>query len=328
LVAIFKAALYQAESSGSWRTQKKRRQRRKRRRTKERIASGRNTSRMEPTLAEAIKSAVHEAGELTLEGIRLTFKEEGGIESRALVTEFDEDAKVFLVRETTEKGEVTKAISSRRFKFGLLRSIPSDRMASFLAAWEEQVEPLLGGCMSKGKEGDILRGSSRSSEGKDLPSKGRTASMHEEAEGKEKLRKTSSKPSLHSAFSKLRRQRKARDMHPKGKHSEHGDTSEVGKQITRKKRSKSAFCFLEGVNTLEDFVAYLQPKLGQLPSNPVLEGDVERCYAQIDQARKGLHQTTGLLIRVYKAPQEWERVLLLDLIYGLFIVAINGLFGY
>jgi hypothetical protein len=283
---------------------------------------------MEPTLAEAIEVAVHAAGELTLEGIRLTFKEEGGVETKASVTEFDKEANVFLVRETTEKGEVTKAISRGKFKFGLLASIPSDRMATFLAAWEEQVEPLLGGRMAKGKEGDKRKESSRYSEGKDLPSKGRMASMHEEAEGKERVRKTSSEPSLHSAFLKLGRRREAKDAHPKGRHSEHGDTSEVGEQVRRKKRSGSAFRFPEGVNTMEDFVAYLQPKLGQLPSNPVLVADVERRYAQIDQAKKGLHQTTGLLIRVYKAPQEWQRVLLLDLIYGLFIVAINGLFGY
>jgi hypothetical protein len=79
---------------------------------------------------------------------------------------------------------------------------------------------------------------------------------------------------------------------------------------------------------MEDFVAFLQPKLGQLPSNPVLVADIERRFANMDQAKKGLYQTTGLLIRVYKAPQEWQRVLLLGLVYRLFIVSINGLFGY
>jgi hypothetical protein len=34
------------------------------------------------------------------------------------------------------------------------------------------------------------------------------------------------------------------------------------------------------------------------------------------------------MIRVYKAPVEWQRVLQLDLVYGMFIVAVNGLFGY
>jgi hypothetical protein len=66
----------------------------------------------------------------------------------------------------------------------------------------------------------------------------------------------------------------------------------------------SGFRFLEGVKTMEDFVAYLQPKLGQLPSNSVLVADVERRYAQVDQAKKRLYQTTSLMIGVYKAPME------------------------
>jgi hypothetical protein len=79
---------------------------------------------------------------------------------------------------------------------------------------------------------------------------------------------------------------------------------------------------------MEDFEAYLQPKLGQLSSKHVLVADVERRYAQVDQAKKGLYQTTGLLIRVYKAHVEWQRVLFLALVYGMFFVAMNGLFGY
>jgi hypothetical protein len=60
----------------------------------------------------------------------------------------------------------------------------------------------------------------------------------------------------------------------------------------------------------------------------VLVADVERRYANVDQTKKGLYQTTGLLIRVYKALQEWQRILLLGLVYGMFIVNVNGLFGY
>jgi hypothetical protein len=102
----------------------------------------------------------------------------------------------------------------------------------------------------------------------------------------------------------------------------------VREEFGGRKEKSSGFHFLEGVKSMEDFVAYLQPKLGQLPFNPVLVADVERRYAQMDQAKKGLYQTTGLLMRVYKAPVEWQRVLLLSLVYGTFFVAVNGLFGY
>jgi hypothetical protein len=55
---------------------------------------------------------------------------------------------------------------------------------------------------------------------------------------------------------------------------------------------------------MEDFVAYFQLKLEQLPSNPVLVADVERRSAQINQAKKALYwQTAGLLIKVYT--QHW-----------------------
>jgi hypothetical protein len=68
-----------------------------------------------------------------------------------------------------------------------------------------------------------------------------------------------------------------------------GDTSEVRGKAKKRKDVGGDFCFPEGIRTMEDFVAYLQPKLGQLPSNPVLVADVERRYAQIDQAKKGLY---------------------------------------
>lgn len=282
---------------------------------------------MELTLTEAVEQVVHAAGELTLEGIRLVFKEAGGQETRASVTEFDEEAEVFLVREQSEKGEVTGALSPQKFKFGFLASLPSDKMAPFLSAWEEEVEPLLRGNRRKEKPTEKKKDSARSIS-KSAHSPGGHGEVHGGQEAAEKLRRTTSEHSLHSAFSKLGRKREERPDGPRSRHSEHGDTSEVGDKARRKKRSGSGFCFPEGVNTMEDFIAYLQPKLGQLPSNPVLIADLERRYAQVDRAKKGLYQTIGLLIRVYKAPQEWQRILLLDVVYGMFIVAINDLFGY
>jgi hypothetical protein len=282
---------------------------------------------MDPTLAEAVEQAVHAAGELTLVGLRLVFRETGGIETRALVTEFDEETKVFLVREQGESGEKIKAISPRKFKYGFLTSMPLERMAPFLQAWEDQVEPLLGRRPEKEKEKGERKEPTKGARGKGSAREVR-GSLHEAEEGEERPKKTSSEHSLHSAFSKLGRKKEAQAVQPRARQSEHGDTSDLQGPIRKQGRSGSGFCFPKGVKTMEDFVAYLQPKLGQLPSNPVLMADVERRYAQVDQAKKGLHQTLGLLIKVYKAPQEWQRVLLLDLVYGMFIVAINGLFGY
>jgi hypothetical protein len=258
------------------------------------------------------------------------------------VVEFDEEARAFLIREQGLNGEKTKAISPRRFKVGFLGSLPSDKMAAFLAAWEDQVEPLLSGKPEKGPEKEQPKEMSKGTKGKRSSLRRGPEFSPDEGAGIERPRKTSSEPSLHSAHSKLGRkkeflaEREAEntegEQRPRGQQksrvSEHGDTSEVKEPFRPQKRSSSAFCFPEGVKTMEDFIAYLQPKLGQLSSNPVLVADVERCYAQVDQAKKGLHQTTGLLIRVYKAPQEWQRILLLALVYEMFIVAINGLIGY
>lgn len=284
---------------------------------------------MDLTIEEAVEQAVHAAGELTLVGARLTFKELGGVETRASVIEFDEEAEVFLVREQTENGEATKVLSPQKFKFGFLASLPSDKMAPFLKAWEEGVEPLLQTQRRREKETEKKKNSAGSLR-KSVPSKGGREEVHGGQETTEILRKASSEHSLHSAFSKLGRKKEEQQERPKSRQSDHGDTSEVRERARRKpqRRSGPGFQFPEGVNTMEDFIAYLQPKLGQLPSNPVLIADVERRYAQVDQAKKGLHQTIGLLIRVYKAPQEWLRILLLDVIYGMFIVAINGLFEY
>jgi hypothetical protein len=89
---------------------------------------------MEPTLAEAVEQAAHAAGELTLVGLRLVFKETRGVETRASLTAFDEEAKVFLVREQEKSGEKIKAISPRKFKYSFLTSMHLKRMASFLQA--------------------------------------------------------------------------------------------------------------------------------------------------------------------------------------------------
>jgi hypothetical protein len=65
------------------------------------------------------------------------------------------------------------------------------------------------------------------------------------------------------------------------------DTSKLG-ETKRAKRRRSGFRFPEGEETMEDFVAYFQLKLEQLPFNPVLVAGVERRSAQINQAKKAL----------------------------------------
>jgi hypothetical protein len=201
----------------------------------------------------------------------------------------------------------------------------------------------LRGGAERGSEKDAEVRAARTTKVDRIAQKGIRGLSLSEPEEAAKSRKTTSERSYHSAASKGRKRertpeeeephKRRRDAKaqrvPKSRISGHGDTSDVeGEKYERRGRS-SEFRFPEGVKTMEDFVAYLQPKLGQqVPSNAVLVADVERRYAQVDQAKKGLYQTTGLLIRVYKAPVEWQRVLLLSLVYGMFYVAINGLFGY
>lgn len=224
----------------------------------------------------------------------------------------------------------------------MLNSLPSQRMAEFLAAWDDQVEPLL----REGVEKEMFK----ETEGRTVKTtKVDRAAQREirspsldESEEAAKSRKTTTERSFHSAPSKGRKRerspereeprKKGKDIQAqhvsRSKVSGHGDTSDAEERRMERAGRSSGFRFPEGVKTMEDFIAYLQPKLGQLPSNPVLVADVERRYAQVDQAKKGLYQTTGLMIRVYKAPMEWQRVLLLALVYGMFFVAVNGLFGY
>jgi hypothetical protein len=98
-------------------------------------------------LYQAIEKAVHAAGELALEGLKLTFREKEGQEVQASVEEFDEEAQAFLVREHGEAGSKTKIVSPHVFKVGMLSSLPSAEIAKFLAAWDEHVEPLLRGVL-------------------------------------------------------------------------------------------------------------------------------------------------------------------------------------
>jgi hypothetical protein len=242
----------------------------------------------------------------------------------------------------SRKGAKLNPSTQGNSSLGCSTIFPSQQMATFPTAWDEQVEPLL-------REG-IERVTEREGDGKTVRTtrvekfaqkaiKGLSLDEPEEAL---RTRKTSTELSFHSVASKgkkrgrdkeqegqrKKRREQAYQHAPRSRASCQGDTSDVrGEELGRRERS-SGFRFSEGVKTMEDFVAYLQPKLGQLPSNPVLVADVERRYTQVDQAKKGLYQTTGLLIRVYKAPVEWQHVLLLSLVYGMFFVAVNGLFGY
>jgi hypothetical protein len=297
---------------------------------------------METPLGQAIERVVHAAGELTVEGTKLLFKDSKDREVQVSVLEFDEEAKVFLARRSDLEGEAVKAISPRKFKLGMINNLPSQKMADFLAAWDDQIEPLL----REGAEKETLR----ETEGRTVKTtkvdrvaqKGIRGLSLDEPEEAAKSRKATSERSYHSAASKGRKRERTpekeesrkRFKEPRAQYalksrvSGQGDTSEVEERRLERGGRSSGFRFPEGVKTMENFVAYLQPKLGQLPSNPVLVADVQRRYAQVDQAKKGLYQTTGLLIRVYKAPVEWQRVLLLTLVYGMFFVAINGLFGY
>jgi hypothetical protein len=234
-----------------------------------------------------------------------------------------------------------KAISPRKFKLGMINSLPSQRMADFLTAWDDQIEPLLREGAARETLKEIEGRTVKTTKVDRAAQKSIRGLSLDEPEEVAKSRRTTSDRSYHIAASKGRkrertpeeeeprkRNRDARAQHARSKDSGHGDTSEVEEKRLERRGRSSGFRFPEGVKTMEDFVAYLQPKLGQLPSNPVLVADVERRYAQVDQAKKGLYQTTGLLIRVYKAPVEWQRVLLLSLVYGMFFVAVNGLFGY
>jgi hypothetical protein len=71
---------------------------------------------METQLGQAIEKVIHAAGELTIEGTKLTFKDEGGEDVQVSVVEYDEEAKVFLARRNDLEGGPTKAISPRKFK--------------------------------------------------------------------------------------------------------------------------------------------------------------------------------------------------------------------
>jgi hypothetical protein len=297
---------------------------------------------METPLGQTIERVVQAAGELTIEGTKLSFKGQNDEEVQVAVVEFDEEAKVFLARRSDPEGSATKTITPKKFKLGMLNRLPSQKMAGFLTAWDEQVEPLLRGNSTGelGRGGEDRPGKTTKVEG--VAHKGLRSLSLGEPEEEDRARKTTTEPSFHSVASKERkrerspereepgrgRQKVRRHYAHRSRASREGDTSEVRGETKRKKGASNDFCFPEGIKTMEDFVAYLQPKLGQLPFNPVLVADVERRYAQIDQAKKGLYQTTGLMIRVYKAPVEWQRVLLLDLVYGMFIVAVNGLFEY
>jgi hypothetical protein len=269
----------------------------------------------------------------------LSFKGPNEEEVQVSVVELDEEAKVFLARRSDLEGETIKAISPRKFKLGMLSRLPSEKMTPFLAAWDEQVEPLIRGKPGKELEGGGDGKLAKTTRVERVAQKGLRSLSLGEPEGEERPRRTTTEPSFHSAATKRKRKERSLEQEEsrrirkearahyaqRSRASGEGDTSEVRREDKRKGGASADFRFPEGIKTMEDFVAYLQPKLRQLPSNPVLVADVERRYAQIDQAKKGLYQTTGLMIRVNKAPVEWQRVLLLDLVYGMFIVAVNGL---
>jgi hypothetical protein len=267
-------------------------------------------------LYQAIEKAVHASGELAIEGLKLVFREGEGQATHVTVEEFDEETKAFLVKEHGETESKSRIVSPHVFKLGMLASLPSAEMGKFLAAWDAHVEPLLRGTQKKGptKEKET-RQVSRERRGDEVQSK--HGSDKREAE---RPRRSSLEKTYHSATSKGKKRAFSEELPTRSgeegrkmasqfrsKHSEQGETSGARVKIRKKRRSGGHFHFPEGIETMEDFVAYLQPKLGQLPSNPVLVADVERRYSNVDQAKKGLYQTTGLLIRVYKAPQEWHR---------------------
>jgi hypothetical protein len=51
---------------------------------------------METPLGQAVERVVHVAGELTIKGTKLLFKDKDEKEVQVSVVEFDEEAKVFL----------------------------------------------------------------------------------------------------------------------------------------------------------------------------------------------------------------------------------------
>jgi hypothetical protein len=96
---------------------------------------------METPLGQTIERVVQAAGELTIEGTKLSFKGQEEEEVQVTVVEFDEEAKVFLARRSDVEGTATKAIAPKKFKLGMLNRLPSQKMAGFFTAWDEQVEP-------------------------------------------------------------------------------------------------------------------------------------------------------------------------------------------
>lgn len=178
---------------------------------------------METQLGQAIERVVHAAGELSIGGTKLTFKDEGGEDVQVSVMEFDKEAKVFLARRNDLEGGPTKAISSQKFKLGMLNNLPSQKMGEFLAAWDDQIEPLLRDGAGRGsvreKEGNTVK-TTRVERVAQKAIRGLSLGEPEETE---KSRKTTSEHSYHSAASKGRkRERTPEEGEPRKKRRDIG----------------------------------------------------------------------------------------------------------
>jgi hypothetical protein len=100
---------------------------------------------MDGQLTRAVEVAVQKAGEGSLAGLKLVTRPDEEEEVQSFVTEFNEEARAFNVREECGSSRRDVVMSMTPFKEGLLARLPSREKAAFLGEWKEKVELLVGG---------------------------------------------------------------------------------------------------------------------------------------------------------------------------------------